>query len=125
MKKLIALLILAFVVFVVVERQRLYVRDVLASVQRDGADVDGEQIYININNDVLLENDNPPMLVFMAQKGQALGVPTKLRCVHWLACMTDADVATTMPLGGSKPVMSGKTVTFRDEDGRHWVVKLR
>lgn len=125
MKKLIALLILALIVFVIVERQRVFVRDVLASAQRDGAKVDGEQVYINISNDVILENDNPPMLVFMAQKGQPLGVPTRLRCIHWLACLTDADVATTMPLGGSTPVMSSKTVSFRDQDGRHWVVTLR
>ena len=125
MKKLIALLILALIVFVIVERQRIFVRDVLASAQRDGAKVEGEQVYINISNDVILENDNPPMLIFMAEKGQPLGVPTKLRCIHWLACMTDADVATTMPLGGSTPVMSSKTVSFRDQDGRHWVVSLR
>lgn len=125
MKKLIALLVLALIVFVIVERHRVFVRDVLAGVQRDGAKVDGEQVFININNDVLLENDNPPMLLFMAQKGQPLGTPTKLRCIHWLACLTDADVATTMPLGGSTPVMSAKTVTFRDRDGHHWVVTLR
>jgi hypothetical protein len=124
-KKLIALLVLALIVFVIVERQRIFVRDVLASVQRDGAKVDGEQVFININNDVLLENDNPPMLVLMAQKGQPLGVPTKLRCIHWLACMTDADVATTIAVGGSAPVMNAKTVTFRDQDGRRWVVSLR
>jgi hypothetical protein len=123
-KKLIALLVLALIVFVIVERQRIFVRDVLAGAQRDGAKVDGEQVYININNDVILENDNPPMLVFMAQKGQPLGVPTKLRCIHWLACLADADIATTMPLGGSTPVMGAKTVTFRDQDGRHWVVTL-
>jgi hypothetical protein len=124
-KKLIALIVLVLVVFVIVERQRLFVRDVLASVERDGAKVDGEQVFININNDVLLENDNPPMLVLLAQKGQPLGVPTKLRCIHWVACMTDADVATTMAVGGSTPVMSAKTVSFRDQDGRHWVVTLR
>lgn len=125
MKKLIALLVLAFIVFVIVERQRVFVRDPLANAHRDGVKVDGEQVYINFSNDVLLENDNPPMLVFIAQKGQPLGVPTKLRCVHWLACLTDADVATTIFLGGSQPVISAKTVTFRDQDGHHWVVKLR
>ena len=124
MKKLIALLLLALIVFVVVERQRVFVRDPLASVLRDGAKVDGEHVYINFANDVLLEHDSPPMLVLLAQKGQPLGVPTKLRCIHWLACLTDADVATTMPVGGSTPVMSSKTVAFRDQDGRRWVVKL-
>lgn len=125
MKKLIALLILALIVFVIVERQRVFVRDPLASAQRDGAKVDGEQVYINFSNDVILENDNPPMLVFMAQKGQPLGVPTKLRCIHWVACLTDADVATTMPLGGSTPAISAKAVSFRDQDGHRWLVSLR
>ena len=125
MKKLIALLVLALIVFAIVERQRIFVRDVLASVERDGTKVDGEQVFINMHNDVLLENDNPPMLVFMAQKGQPLGVPTKLRCIHWVACLTDADVATTIAVGGSTPAMNAKTVTFRDQDGRHWVVTLR
>lgn len=124
MKKFIALLVLVLIAFVIVERQRIFVRDVLASAQRDGAKVDGEQVYINISNDVILENDNPPMLIFMAQKGQPLGVPTKLRGIHWVAFFTDGDVATTMPLGGSTPVMSAKTVSFRDQDGHHWVVTL-
>lgn len=125
MKKLIALLLLVLVVFVVVERKRVYVRDVLASTTRDGAKVDGEQVYINYYNDVVLENDNPPMLVLVVEKGRPLGVPTNLRCIHWVACLTDADAATTLPAFGSMPVMNAKRVTFRDQDGRNWVVKLR
>ena len=125
MKKLIALLVVLLVVFVVVERKRVYVRDPLASVTRGGTSVSGEQVYINFYNDVLLENDNPPMLVMLLERGQPIGVPTKLRCIHWVACLTDADIATTYPLGGSIGSMSGKAVDFRDEDGRNWVVSLR
>ena len=68
MKKLIALLVLLLVVFVVVERKRVFVRDPLASVTRAGDKVSGEQVYINYYNDVLLENDNPPMLVMMVRR---------------------------------------------------------
>lgn len=125
MKKLIALLVVLLVVFVVVERKRVYVRDPLASVTRDASTVDGEQVYINFYNDVLLENDNPPMLVMIVQQGQPIGVPTKLRCIHWLACLTDADIATAFPLGGSINSMSNKTVNFHDQNGRHWIVTLR
>ena len=124
MKKLIALLVILLVVFVVVERKRVFVRDPLASVTRAGEKVDGEQVYINYYNDVLLENDNPPMLVMVVEKGQPVGVPTKLRCIHWLACLTDADAASALPLNASVQSMSGKEARFRDESGRPWVITL-
>jgi len=124
-KKLIALLVILLVVFVVVERKRVYVRDPLASVTRAGNKVSGEQVYINFYNDVLLENDNPPMLVMIVEKGQPVGVPTKLRCIHWLACLTDADAASALPLNASVQSMSGKTARFRDENAQEWDVTLR
>lgn len=125
MKKLIALLIILLIVFVVVERKRVYVRDPLASVTRDSAGVSGEQVYINFYNDVLLENDNPPMAVELIEHGQPIGVPTRLRCIHWIACLTDADIATTYPLGGTVNSMSNKAVSFHDQNGSRWLVKLR
>ena len=124
MKKLIALLIVLLIVFVVVERKRVYVRDPLASVTRAGDKVSGEQVYINFYNDVLLENDNPPMLVMVVEKGQPVGVPTKLRCIHWLACLTDADAASALPLNAKVQSMSSKAVRFQDENAREWVVTL-
>ncbi len=124
MKKLIALLIIVLVVFVVVERRRVFVRDPLASVTRNGEKVDGEQVYINFYNDVLLENDNPPMLVMLVEKGHPVGVPTDLRCAHWLACLTDANPASNLPLKASVQSMSKKAINFRDENGQPWVVTL-
>ncbi len=124
MKKFIAVLVLLLVVFVVVERKRVYVRDVVASATRDGQKVDGEQVFINYDNDVLLENDNPPMTLMAIEHGQPIGVPVKLRCIHWVACYTDADVPTTEPLGGSVQSMSSKAVNFRDAQGRDWLVTL-
>lgn len=125
MKKLIALLVILLIVFVVVERKRVFVRDPLASVTRSGEKVGGEQVYINFYNDVLLENDNPPMQVTVVEKGQSVGVPTKLRCIHWLACLTDADAPSTLPLNATIQSMDGKTVRFRDENAQPWVVTLR
>ncbi|MGH7876256.1 MAG: hypothetical protein ACRENM_01135 [Candidatus Dormibacteraceae bacterium] len=124
MKKWIALLILLGVVYVVWNRQRVFVRDPLASVVRAGTTAGGEQVYINFKNDVLLENDNPPMQVLLVQHGQPIGVPTKLHCLHWAACLTDADVATTLPLGGTVESMSGKAVRFQYGDAQEWVVSL-
>ena len=124
MKKLIALLVILLIVFVVVERKRVFVRDPLASVTRSGEKVSGEQVYINFYNDVLLENDNPPMLVMVVEKDQPVGVPTKLRCIHWVACLTDADAASALPLNGTVQSMTSKAVRFRDENAQPWVVAL-
>jgi hypothetical protein len=123
-KKLIALLVIVLVVFVVVERKRVFVRDPLASVTRGGDKVSGEQVYINYYNDVLLENDNPPMLVMLIEKGQPVAVPTNLRCIHWLACLTDANPASNLPLDATAPSMSSKYVSFRDQSGQPWIVTL-
>ena len=124
MKKLIALLVILLIVFVVVERKRVFVRDPLASVTRSGEKVSGEQVYINFYNDVLLENDNPPMLVMVVEKDQPVGVPTKLRCIHWVACLTDADAASALPLNATVQSMNSKAVRFRDENAQPWVVAL-
>ena len=124
MKKLIALLVILLIIFVVVERKRVFVRDPLASVTRSGDKVNGEQVYINFYNDVLLENDNPPMLVMVVEKDQPVGVPTKLRCIHWVACLTDADAASALPLNATVQSMSSKAVRFRDENTQPWVVAL-
>ena len=65
------------------------------------------------------------IVVMVVEKGQPVGVPTKLRCIHWLACLTDADAASALPLSATVQSMTGKEVRFRDEDGRPWVVTLR
>jgi len=123
-KKLIALLVIILIVYVVVERKRVFVRDPLATVTRAGEKVDGEQVYINFYNDALLENDNPPMLVMLVEKGHPVGVPTDLRCAHWLACLTDDNPASNLPLKASVQSMSKKTINFSDQDGKPWVVTL-
>jgi len=123
-KKLIALLVILLIVYVVVERKRVFVRDPLASVTRAGQKVDGEQVYINFYNDALLENDNPPMLVMLVEKGQPVGVPTDLRCAHWLACLTDSKPSSNLPLNATVQSMSRKTINFRDQNGQPWVVTL-
>ena len=59
MKKLLLLVIfVVFLVFVLINRNRLYVRDPLGSVARDGVKEAGAQVYINFQNAVLIENEN-------------------------------------------------------------------
>ncbi len=126
MKKFLLLVIVVFAVFLFVCRQRLFLRDPLASVLRDGVKEDGVQVFINYSNDVLIENDRSPAYVTVVQHGQHVGTPAQLKCVHWAACLTDADVATlTDAIPAQVGEMSGKLVEFRDDKGRDVKVKLR
>jgi hypothetical protein len=126
-RKFIALLVVVAVVFVVWNRQRLYVHDLLGSVARDGVNEKGAQVYINYANDVLLENYNAPMYVTLVQHGERVGTPAILHCVAYVACLLNADVATLLEgdEGGKIESMSSKGVEFRDANGREVVVTLR
>jgi hypothetical protein len=132
MKKIIALIVVALIIFAVVYRQRLYVRDPLGSVTRDGVKEDGAQVYVNWSNDVLLENDNPPagtrgqMTLTLVQHARPIGLPKQIHCLHWLICLTDADEATLVAADPGTYIesMSSKQVVFHDYNGREAVVTL-
>jgi hypothetical protein len=130
-RKFLVLLTVVAVVFLVWNRQRLYVRDPLGSVMRDGAKEKGVQVYINFSNDVLLQNYNAPMYVELVQQdaregGARIGTPQTLHCIAYVACLLDADTATLLKTGrnGSVVSMSGKRVEFREGNGRSVVVTL-
>lgn len=126
MKKILLLLFLVAALFIVLNRQRLYLRDPLASLAVDGVKQNGVQIYINYSNDVLLENDHTPMYLTLVQQGSRLGTPVGLRCLHYLVCRTDAAESTLVLEGGKASVdsMSSKAVIFRTHDGQTSVVTL-
>lgn len=127
MKKWIALAILIIVVFAAYDRNRLYVRDPLGSVKRNGVKEAGAQVFINFSNDVLIENDSSPMYVLLVQHGNHAGSPVELRCLHWVLCLSDADSATVLqpppPLVIEE--MTNKSVRFVDSDQRETFVGLR
>jgi hypothetical protein len=126
LRKLFLLIVVVFIVLVVVYRQRIFLRDPLATLTRDGVQEMGAQIYINYSNDVLIENDIPPAYALVIQHGQHVGSPKRLQCIHWMACMTDADVATLAePLNVLVTDMTGKLVQFTDPKGHDVRVTLR
>jgi hypothetical protein len=129
LKKILIVGALLFVVFAVVFRQRIFVRDPLGSVERNGVAQDGARLFINYSNDVLVE-DAPRHQFVLVQGWSALpGVPKHLFCFTGLMCWTDADRAAVDPLeglGGRTPaVMSAKEVTFADGSGDRVRVALR
>jgi hypothetical protein len=120
---------LLLVVFVAVFRQRIFVRDPLGKVERNGVAQDGTRLYINYSNDVLVEDSAQHQFVLVQGWNALPGVPQHLFCLTGMVCWTDADRAAVFPVegvGGKTPaVMSAKEVTFVDPSGARVRVALR
>lgn len=116
MKKLILLLIVIAAVCILYNRQRLFLRDPLANVVRDGVKEQGAQVFINYNSDVMVENDNAPLYVELIAHDDHTGAPQQLKCIHFVACLTDADLPTLLPWPAGLTVhsMSSRSVRFLD-----------
>lgn len=128
MRKLLLLLVLIVLAwFAYRNRYRIFVRDPLGSVVRDGVKEKGAQVYVNYPNDVMIENDNAPMYFNLIEAGQPVSAPTGLKCIHYLACLANGyPEPQTFALPGAKlESMTAREVDFRDPDGRQVVVRLR
>ena len=131
-----SVLILAFIVimgFIIVNRERVYVRDPLATVYRNGAQQSGVQVYQNYSNDVLLEKDgDAPYRILVQDWDEVPGTPINLTCIRWMACLASDDRAPTLPLQWKgkgkydpKVTMTNKEASFMDVDGSLVRVQLR
>ncbi len=130
MRKLLVLLVVVFVVLVAVYRQRLYLRDPLGKVERAGVREEGEKVFINYDNDVLLQASDGTQSILVQGRGATPGMPEHLFCVRELMCLTDADTAPVQPLTGAgavrqAPVMTSDEVHFNDANGVGVAVQLR
>lgn len=128
MKKFIVLVVLAFVVFLVVYRERLYVRNPFGVVMRDGSKMDSA-VYINFSNDVLVEDASTRRRYLVQRWNERPGAPEWLVCARPLVCMTDGDRAKTIPMGGAewqpRVTMTSEEVLFVDAKGGHVTITLR
>jgi len=129
LKKILIVGTLLLVVFVAVFRQRIFVRDPLGKVERNGVAQDRARLYINYSNDVLVEDSARHQFVLVQEWNALPGVPQHLFCLTGLMCWTDADRAAVFPVDGvggrTRAVMSAKAVTFVDESGADVSVTLR
>ena len=129
MKQILIVGTLLLVIFVAVFRQRIFVRDPLGKVEKNGVAQDAARIYINYSNDVLVEDSSRHQFVLVQGWSALPGVPQRLVCLTGLVCWTDADQAAVFPVegvGGRTPaVMSAKVVTFVDEAGAGVKAELR
>lgn len=129
MKKIVIVGTLLLIVFVVVFRQRIFVRDPLGKVERNGVVQDGTRLYINYSNDVMVEDAATHRFVLVQGWSTLPGVPQHVACLTGLVCWTDADRVPVFPLEGvggrTRAAMSTKEVTFVDEAGAPIRVELR
>ena len=122
MKKLFVLLFVIFAVFVILNRERLFVRDPLGVVTRDGVKEDGAQVFINYSNDVLVENDRTPSYVLVIEHGDHAGTPQQIGCMHWMACLTDAYPATLLSGGAKVDVVKMDAAGVQAKQGKQQLV---
>ena len=129
MRKILIVGTLLLLVFVAVFRQRIFVRDPLGKVERNGTVQDGARLYINYSNDVLVEDSVRHQFILVQGWSALPGVPQHLFCLTGLMCWTDADKAAVFSVEGAggrtHAVMSAKTVKFVDESGADVSVTLR
>src|SRR5436305_862653 len=106
---------------------KLYVRDPMGAVTRNGTFEDSAQVYVNYLNDVLLVNDQLPKYLLIVQHGQPVGVPAPLSCLFSVLCLAAGyPVPQIAPLSGAPAEsMSAQQVVFKDENGREVIAKLR
>ena len=129
MKRILIVGTLLLAVFVAVFRQRIFLRDPLGKVERNGVAQDGMRVYINYSNEMLVEDSSRHQFVLVQEWNKLPGVPQHLFCLTGLMCWTDADKAAVFSVegvGGKTPaVMSAKEVLFVDESGAKVRVALR
>ncbi len=139
MKIFLLLMLVALLALIAVNRQRIYVRDPLATVTKNDVKQSGVQVFINYSNDVLLWQDAEPGEYRTLLQGwnKMPGTPDRLMCLRWMACLTDTDHASIIPLnwngnsgkgkGRYDPnvSMTGSKVTYMDADGDTMRVELR
>lgn len=127
MKKVLLLTVVVLIVLAVMYRQRIFLRDPLGTVERNGVRVEGARVFINYSNDVLVD-DAGMAQHYIVQHESVPGTPKQLNCLHGMLCWTEADVAAVLPLGGAgyrpEVTMSNRRVSFRDGAGEGMRVAL-
>jgi hypothetical protein len=134
MKTILTLLLIASLALLIYNRQRIYLRDPLATVYRNDVEQTGVEVFINYSSDVLLQQDAEPApsSILLQDWNKMPGTPTTLTCLRWIACMTNADQASAIPLAWTgkgkydpKVFMTTREVSFVDANASTVGIELR
>ncbi|MBS1799798.1 MAG: hypothetical protein JSS95_08240 [Acidobacteria bacterium] len=129
MRKLLVLIAVALVVVLAINRQRVFLRDPLGKVTKNGVETDDARVYINYSNDVLVEEPGGQRTYIVQNWNKVPGTPRAIACLRGIVCWTDADHPQMVPLGSASyspdTVMSDREVSFNDGYGIGIRVTLR
>ena len=128
MRRILVLLTLVLIVLAVVYRDRLYLRDPLGKITRDGVEQGDAAIYINYENDVLVREKHGAEMFVVQHWNGLQATPAGLTCIEGMLCLTPAD--RVMDVGataaGHAPAqMSDREVAFVDGSGAKVKVTIR
>lgn len=134
MRVVFSVALLLVIVFAVLDRERIFVRDPIASVYRDNVKQSGVEVYFNFSDDILLQQnfaDRASKRTILQHWDLMPATPASLTCLPWIVCVTSADHAPTIPVvmdGGKiydpKASMDGREITFTEPTGVPVRVKL-
>jgi hypothetical protein len=128
MRRILVMLTLALVVFFIIDRQRIYLRDPLGVVYHNDVKQEGARVFINYSNDVLVQTgDLDHMQQVLVQSWSGVpGVPDELKCLQQLACLSQADHAPMVSWPGATTAkMTNRQVSYVDGDGTRVRIVLR
>jgi hypothetical protein len=133
-KAFLLLIVVAVLALALLNRGRLYVRDPLATVYEDEAEQHGIQVFATNSGDVLVMREEYPgaYRILVQRWNKQPGTPLSLRCIHWIACLTDANHAAAYLIdwdhqGRHDPLatMTNREITFVNAEGKTMRVELR
>ena len=126
MRKLILLSILALIALAVVYHDRLFLRDPLGKVERNGVAVADARVFINYSNDILVQEESGRRMFVVQNYNRLPGTPTGLTCIQGMLCVTPSDQAVPGTATPSEQAeMSNREVSFTDSTGSRVHVQLR
>lgn len=128
MRNVMLFLTLLLVVLVALYRQRIYLRDPLATVFVGGIEDRNARAFINYSNDVLVESTAAPggYRYLVQSWNHTAGTPATLTCLQRLACLADADHASLAAITDARTVtMSNREIQFADTNAVPVRVTLR
>ncbi len=128
MRRFLVLLTLALIALAVLYRDRLYLRDPLGKIARNGEVQDDARIFINYENDVLVREKHGTEM-FVVQHWNGLpATPAGLTCIEGMLCVTPADRVIDVGEAGSghpPAEMTDRAVSFTDARGEKVLVTIR
>ena len=128
MRRLLLLITLALIVLIAVYRDRLYLRDPLGKLTRDGAAQADVRIFINYQNDVLVQEKGGTEMFVVQHWNHLEAVPANLTCFQGLLCLAPADRlidAAGTTISRKEAEMTDRSVDFVDDNGHTVQVTIR